>query len=286
MTIADNKILKTLELLVMLSHSRRQFSHGLTPEQKATLTVSKQLIIDAGLTVPEFTNSVREIAKKGYVWHVVIFDDELRSQIDGFINSDQYSVVLEELKKLDTEETSNKLKQSAVEQLSRMLPHSAELDQKEIDEDHINVSEAFTDGIEAFKKMRPDEIALVILMPFRDINTLLVKMNDGKSFDDIQDDGFWYDQNKYEFHIDSDVISTNYQGKPNLEHYILKEFYNGTNTASVTYEDLAEFDVAKGEEAYRDAMRNFIKKNDKLRAIFTPRKYNTEFHPEQYEHTP
>lgn len=266
----------------MLSRSKQQFSSTQTKEEQASLNISKQLITDAGLTVPEFTNSLHSISNKGYLWHVVIFDDNVRSQMQDFIQGDQYDEVLRELQKHDTEETSNKLKQETLEQMKKMLPEGSEIDKEAMNKDFIKISEAFKEGIQGFKNMNPEEIAIIILMPFRDINKLLERMNSRESFEDIKDDGFWYDKDKFEFHIDSTVINTSYQNKPNLEHYILSEFYNASKTSSVDYEELSTFDVAKGQEAYRDSMRRFVNKHPFLPKIFTVHKYKTEFHPEQY----
>jgi hypothetical protein len=277
---------KTLNLLVMLSRSRQQFSHGQSDEEKATLRISRQLIIDSQLSVPEFTNALHAIAEKGYLWHVVIFDENLRSQMNEFINSPQYSEVIDKLKELDTKDTSDKLKESAVTDLKKIIPHGTQVNQELVDQDFVKMSEAFTAGIEWLKQMRPDEIGLIILMPFRDISVLLSKMNNDEKFDEIKDDGFWYDHQNFIFYIDETPIPTSYQGKPNLEHFVIASFYNKPNLKNIDYEEMVGFDPSKTNEAYQHAMRRFIEKHPSLERIFTPHKYNTEFHPDRYNHTP
>lgn len=286
MNLGDTKITKTLELLVMLSRSKQHFSHGQSDEEKATLRISRQLISDSQLSVPEFTNALHAIAEKGYLWHVVIFDENLRLQMNEFINSPQYLEIVDKLKELDTKDTSDKLKELVVTDLKKIVPNGTQVNQELVDQDFVKISEAFTEGIESFKQMRPDEVGLVILMPFRNISVLLDKINNGEKFDEIKDDGFYYDQNKFEFHIDADVISTSYRGVPNLEHFVIASFYNNPKLKSVDYEEMVGFDHSKTNEAYQHAMRRFIEKHPSLQRIFTPHKYHTEFHPDRYSHTP
>ncbi|MCA9357516.1 hypothetical protein H6784_05760 [Candidatus Nomurabacteria bacterium] len=286
MSLQDQKIAKTLELLVMLSRSKQQFSHGQSDEEKATLRISRQLITDSQLSVPEFTNALHAIAEKGYLWHVVIFDENLRSQMNEFINSPQYSEVVDRLKELDTKDTSDKLKQSAVTDLKKIIPHGTQVNQELVDQDFIKISEAFSVGIGSFKQMRPDEIGLVILMPFRDISVLLDKINNDEKFDEIRNDGFWYDQQNFIFYIDESPIPTSYRGNPNLEHYIIASFYNNPKLKSIDYEEMVGFDPSKTNESYQHAMRRFIEKHPSLERIFTPHKYSTEFHSDRYNHTP
>lgn len=286
MSPRDQKILKTLELLVMLKRSKRQFSNVLTDEQMYTLMISKQFISDAGLTIPEFTNSVEAVSEKGYIFHIVIFDDNLRSQVDEFVNSSQYNEALEKLKELDTEENSNMLKLATQQQFSQFLPSGVEFDQDEIDRDSFKLTDVVEFGINKFKDFQPDDIGFILLMPFRDIETLLTKMNSGKKFDDIQDDGFWYDNSKFEFHIDGEVITTSSRGLPNLSHTVLSLIFNNPPIYKVEYEQMPNFDPSKGNEAYRDAMRKFIKKHPKLEIMFSVHLYDTEFNPDSYSEIP
>lgn len=282
----EQNVFKTLNLLMMLSRSRQQFSHGLTDEEKATLFISKQILADSGLTVPELANSLQRIAKKGYIWHMVLFDEHLRSQINEFIDSDQYHETLEKLsKELDNKEVSEKLHQAIIDDFSRMIPPSVHIDPSE-DEELPKFTELFNGGLEVFKKLRLDEIGFVLLMPFRDTETLYQKIGAGEKFDDIQDDGFWYDNKNLEFHIDGEVIKTSYQNKPNLVHIVLNAFFSKPDVSKVEYEEMVGFDITKGNNPYRDAMRKFVKKHPKLNTMFSVHEYHTEFHPDKYEHIP
>jgi hypothetical protein len=282
----DQKILKTLELLVMLSRSKQQFSQGKADEETATLRISRQLITDSQLSVPEFTNALHAIAEKGYIWHVVIYDEKVRSQINELTDGPLYSEVVEKLKGLDTKDNSDNLKQMVEAGLKKIIPHGTQIDQELMDADYLKISDVFAQGIKAIKILNPDEIGLVILMPFRDISILLNKMNSGEKFNDIRDNGFWYDQNNYVFYIDNKVIQTSYQGKPNLEHFVIASFFNNPKLSTIDYEEMVGYDPSKTNEAYQHAMRRFIEKHSSLEKIFTAHKYNTEFHPDNYSHTP
>lgn len=287
MNPTEQNVFKTLNLLMMLSRARQQFSHGFTDEEKATLFISRQILADSDLTVPELANSLQRIAKKGYIWHMVLFDEHLRSQINDFIGSDQYQDILGKLgKELDTKEVSKKLHKATIDDFSKMIPPSVNINPDDTEEELPKFTELFEDGLEVFKKLRPDEIGFVLLMPFRNIEMLYQKVGAGERFDDIQDDGFWYDNKNLEFHIDGQIIKTSYQNKPNLVHTVLNAFFSKPDISKVEYEEMIGFDVTKGNGAYRDAMRKFVKKHPKLKDMFSVHEYDTEFHPDGYTHIP
>lgn len=272
-TPINNDIYKTLNLLVMLSRSRKQLFPKLSDEEKAQLIISKQILRDSGLTVPEFNGALSLLGAKGYTWHLVFFDDHLRSQINQFINSSEYVGTIEKFKVLDTREFSDKIKASVSQDFEKILPPGIELDQEEIRSDNVVFTKAFDEGIQIYKKMRSDEIALVILWPFRNIEKLLKRMQSGESFDEIQDSDIWYDWKKYEFHIGKDVISTSYQGKPNVEHYVLEKLENSLDDGVIGYEDI---DGHK-PESLKSNLQKFIKKHERLKEIFKIRKDRLEF---------
>lgn len=286
MTPKDESILNTLNLLVMLSRSKNLLAVGIPEEEKYMLTVTKQNLIDSDLALPEFANTLHTIATKGYIWHMVIHDENLRTQINDFKNSDQYDKVLTALEELDTPEFLNKINEESAKSFNKLIPKSMNVDYSKINDDSLRASELFLDGLEMVNKMKPDEIGLIFLMPFRDIETLFKKVNNGEKFDDIRDDGFWYDQNKFEFHIDGEIIKTSNRGLPNLSHSVLSYIFSNPNITKVEYEDMADFDTSKGIESYRDAMRYFINKHPKLKHMFSVGLYSTEFSPNKYNEIP
>lgn len=286
MTPKDSKILKTVELLVMLYDATLRKLSKLSELEQATLNISKQIILDAGLSVPEFTNAVNEISMKGYLWHVVFFDEKLRSEMDSFMSSPEFNKFLDAVKEKDTDEMSEKLKAALATDMQNMLPAGMELDQESVDEDTIKFSDVVSEGIEHYKKMGKDEIAVIILMPFRDIHTLHDKLNSGKAFDDIKDNGFWYDKDNYNFHIDGEIISTGKPDHQNLEHFVLMTLFSKPNQREQEYESIIGYDHSKDTDSYRDAMRRFVAKHHSLEKLFTPQKYKVIFHPERNENAP
>ncbi len=278
------EILKTLELLKMLSASRQHFFANATPEERSTLTITKQLIVDAGLTIPEFTNAIQILSEQGYIWHVIIFDDRIREHVPIILNPQVSQAIIKRLE--SSPEYLSNLKLDVLKHFKTALPAGTKIDIEDFFDNEISVKEAAQIGIEVFKKWDTKDIATVILMPFKDIRRLLSRLKDGEDFDKATKEGFWYNQNTYEFYIDEKVIKTSYQGKPNKEHFVLVEFFNKSDSTTFDYDELPNFDKAIGTEPYRDAMRKFLKKHPKLKTLFTVHEYNTEFHPQRYEHIP
>jgi hypothetical protein len=279
MTPIENDLYKTLNLLVMLSRSRRQLFPKLSEEEKATLMISKQILHDSGLTIPEFTNCLHLLGEKGYTWHMVFFDDHLRSQIDGFVNGSEYDGLIDKLKALDTPEFSDKLKASVVQDFEKIMPAGSIIDQEMVKSDDITFSQAFDEGIQKYKKMRTEEVALVLLMPFRNIEKLLEKIQSGKSFDEIQDSSIWYDTTKYEFHIGDEIIPTSYQGKPNIEHTVLEKLNECFDDGAIWFDDFSDYKP----RALKDALSKFVNRNEGLKQVFTIHSDRLEFAKEAFE---
>ncbi len=263
----------------MLSRSRKQFFPKLSEEEKATLTISKQIFSDSGLTIPEFTNTLHLLSEKGYIWHIVFFDDRLRSQIDGFVNGSEYDGLIDKLKALDTPEFSDKLKASVVQDFEKIMPAGTIIDQEMVKSDDITFSQAFDEGIQKYKKMRTEEVALVLLMPFRNIEKLLEKIQSGKSFDEIQDSSIWYDTTKYEFHIGDEIIPTSYQGKPNIEHTVLEKLNECFDDGAIWFDDISDYKP----RALKDALAKFVNRNEGLKQVFTIHSDRLEFGKEAFE---
>ncbi len=282
--IAINEILKTLEMFKMLSVSQQQFFKSTNAVERATLTITKQLINDAGLTIPEFTNASHILSEQGYIWHLIIFDNRIRQHVAIALDPKISREIIERLE--SSPEYLSNLKLDVLKHFKIALPSGTKLDIEDFFDKEITIKEAALAGIEVLKKWDTKDIATVILMPFKDINRLMNRLKNGEDFDKATKEGFWYNQNTYEFYIDEKIISTSYQGKPNKEHYILVEFFIKPGLTTFDYEELANFDKAIGTQPYRDAMRKFLKKHPNLKRIFTVREYNTEFHPHRYEHIP
>ena len=278
MTPANELIYKTLSLLTMLSRSRQQFLPKLSEEEKSTITISKQVLNDAGLTVPQLSNSLQKLNDKGYLQAVTIFDDSLRTEINNTLNSDDYNVALQELKKLETVEFSEKLKLSLREDLKKLVPQGMDMREEKFDMEDITLSNIIERGTQELQKLRPDDMAIVVLMPFRNIEVLHTKIGDGEKFEDIQDSGIWYDPTKFEFHLDGEIIPTHYQGKPNIEHDALLRLVDDFEDGVIYYDDIEN----RTDRSLKDSLLKFVDKNEKLKDIFIVHYDHLEFSKEAF----
>ena len=140
---------------------------------------------------------------------------------------------------------------------------------------------------EAYKGYTPDVVATLILSPFRSIERLLEKMNDGVPFDEVKDAGVWYDPVVYELHFDDTTVSASYQGKPNKEHFALRALFTQFDEPRIDYADIPEFDQDNKEtekRSYRDALNRFIKKHPRLAEIFAVQTDHLAIKQEYLEH--
>ena len=81
MTPHTEGLYKTLHLLVMLWRTNRQQIPKLALEDQAVLRIRRQVLQDAGLTVPEFANYLNWLAGRHYVEGIVVFDDQYRKKV-------------------------------------------------------------------------------------------------------------------------------------------------------------------------------------------------------------
>lgn len=287
MNLGEENILKTLHLLTTLFNSKQQFSQGLSPQQKATVTVTRQLINDAGITVHQFCSVLRKLSAKGYTWHFVVYDEEKRKKLNEFLASDDRKKYLLTLKEKHTKETSDKLKSSLKQTINSNLREGEELTDEEIQDDEIRLSEAAETGFELFEQLEPHEIGIVILLPFRSVDRLIEKMEDGIKFDQVQDADIWYDAQKYRLHVGSFVFTTAHRGTPIKAHFILDALFNNSSEFVVDYSDVDTSDPVdsrKSDKAFADSLRTFIKHNGKLKDIFNVYSDRLEINSQYQDH--
>lgn len=267
---SDQNILKTLDLLTTLSHSRKSFSTGLTDEERATFIISKQLIADAGLTLFQFISAIRELSLRGYTFHHLYFDERVRKQLDAELKKPELKKELKKLESLDTQEISDKIKKGTIESLNKLAPAGQKIDVDEVDDEFIKFSDLTKQSIEAYKKLKPNELGYVWLLPFRSIERLYTKMDSGMSYDHIQDTDIWYDSTKRKLYVGSDTYSTNYRGTTSRVHFILDALFKNLDSGlTIGYEIAHEFDeVHNGYKKHYDSMRHFVKNKTKLEDIF------------------
>jgi hypothetical protein len=273
MTPKEQNMLKSLNLLTTLSHSRQQFSNGLSDEEKYTITISRQLLTDSGLTIFELINSVRKLSEKGYTQHYIIYDEHLRSQINEALKKTELEDELKKLEVLDTEEMSDKIKAESIASLNKLAPTGKGLDSDDLKDDFIKISEASRESIKLYKKLRPDEVALIFMLPFRSLNRLLKKMEDGIKFDQVQDTNIWYEPSQLRLHVGESIFTTANRRNPTKVHFIMDRLFNNDEDKLIAdYSSVEGFDdmdgIEKESKKYYLSMHNFLKKNGKLREIF------------------
>lgn len=279
MTPKNRNILDVLNLLTLLFRVRKQAFPKLSDEEKHTLTVTKEHLQGANLSIPVFINTLNILANKGYLTAVSIFEKEYHQKMrDAFVD-DNYNLVLEELSKHGLDKLSNEQKIALGQSLEKIAPPQYKLDTDALLKTDISYKDFLDDAKIAFENHTDEDVSKIILFPFRDIDFLLEKMNDGMTFDEVQDSSIWYDSMKYEFHVGDDVIPTSYQGKPNVEHYVLEKLHDCLDDGVIGYEDV---DGHK-QESLKSNLQKFVKKHKRLRKIFKIRKDRLEFDREAFK---
>ncbi len=269
----DSKISKTVDLLLMLYHSNLILPDHHSSEEKARLKITKQIIFDAGLTIPQFISALRQLHTKGYTQHYIIFDDKVREQLNKQVKSADLQKSLKKLEESDTPEISEKIKEAAVNDYNKVTKHGQNLTKDDLRDEFFKMSDVFRDGIELFKNLQPHEIGYVYILPFRELGRLQYKMDDGQSFDTIQDTDIWYDNQNYRLYVGKNIFPTTHKGSPTRVHYILNSLFSEPyiNEFVIDFSQVQHFDknldVAKENKKHFQSMHNFLKNNGKLRDI-------------------
>lgn len=285
MLAGDQKILNTLELLVTLSNSRRRFSHDLSDEEKETLTVSKQLITDSGLTIFQFVRALKKLGDKGYIQYFVIYDEHIRSQIDEQLKKEGLEAELKKLEVHDTKELSDRMKTETIDSINKIAPAGKKLNPEDSKDEFIKISDASRGGIELYKKLRPDEIAMIFILPFRSLERLYEKMDADIRFEQVQDTNIWYEPAKYRLHVGNHIFNTGNRGSATRVHHILNKLFSEQNISDfvVDYTDVEYFDdidgIEKENKRHYLSMYTFLKTNGKLRDIFINHSDRLEVNP-------
>lgn len=287
MTPKEQNILDTLHLLVLLFRARKQQIPKLSEEEQHTLRVLKEHLAGANLTIPVFANTLELLDRKGYLMAVSIFGQKGHDDIAQILDDKKYAEALALIEDPDAEVFKPEGKQKIAELIASKLPVNYSIDTKALAEEKISIREILDDTRNVLKGHTPEEVSVVILMPFRSIERLLDKMQDGMKFDEIQDAGVWYDARRYQFHFGDEVVDTARGANPNIEHFILMELFTPPKPV-VDYMNVPEFSKdtpAKRNKRCSDALRSFVKKHSRLSEIFKVHSDRLEIKKEYLEHT-
>jgi hypothetical protein len=273
MTPESNNVYQTVSLLVTLFKKRCQHIPTLTVEKQHTLIVSRAHLADSALTVPVFLNTLDKLDQIGYLVAASLTEKREYQALAEVLNDEGYQTTLEQFKSSEFDSLTIPQKQSVIRALKKITPANYTIDERVWLADDIRYSTLLEMARPALANYTEDDIALVVLLPFRSIERLLEKLDTGMDFDQIKDVGTWYDPINYEFHIDGRAVPTSYQGKPNVEHSILERVHENLNDGVVWYDDISEHSA----RALKDALTRFVAKHDRLKNIFSVHHDRLEF---------
>lgn len=262
----------TLNLLALLLRARIQNNSTLTDEQQHTLTINKEHLDKAQISIPIFLNTLQVLGDKGYLIAVSTFEDGFRKQIGEALTKENFDKLLTEVERTDTGALVQKIQEVARGYIDKIAPHNFTPDWSAVPLEEMTFASMLSDGREAMVNSSPDTVSTVIILPFRSIERLLEKINSGMSFNEVQDTGIWYDASKYEFHFHEQVLSTANRGTATTAHFILDALFSKTDETVIEYTDVAEFDKeldrTKENKRHADAMRHFVSKHSVVSDVF------------------
>jgi hypothetical protein len=278
MTPRDENVLKVLNILTTLFHSRKQKIPKLSKEEQHILIVTEEHIAKENITIFTFLNTLRVLNEMGYLMATGIFENEYHEKIRDAFKDENYNFAQAELSKINNGKLTTEQKEVLANEIKRMLPPGEIFDQEAFDREDITYKELFDPAKLLLENHKDDEVAIVTLMPFRDIDRLFEKMNAGQGLDEIQDTSNWYDGHNCVFHLGTKTVSAMYHGKANVEHDILKRIKECLHDGVVWYEDVSEHKPT----SLRRRLIDFVNKDEELKNIFTVYSDRLEFDKEAF----
>jgi hypothetical protein len=86
----EENIFEVLNTLSLLRNSRKNHSPKLPEEEQNILIVTKEHIAMTGLTVSTFINTLNQIAKKGYLYAICIYEKKYHEQFKKLSEPEVY----------------------------------------------------------------------------------------------------------------------------------------------------------------------------------------------------
>lgn len=288
MTPRDQNILAALNILVLVFRAQKNNQPKLTEEEEPILRITKEHLAQAGITAPVFINTLQTLTDKGYIIAAnSVFEEKYHEELAKVLDDTGYQKIQDELRKIDTSKLEEGIKIAAADIIEKTAPAHAHVDRAEIMKEDVSMAGVLEKFRTSYKGYSSEVVSMIILSPFRSIERLLEQMNVGVPFDEIKDDGVWYEMAAYEFHFDDTKVATAYQGKPNKEHFALKALFSQFEESRIDYADIPEFeqdDKDAEKKAYKDALNRFIKKHHRLSEIFSVHADHLEIHESYLEH--
>ena len=288
MILRDEIIRKTASLLSLHFQQKRMFTLPKT-EERYTLHIKKEHISDAGLTIPDFLLSADILAEKGYLVCSRLVDENNRNIMKQFIDDpSQFPEINAVMEKLNQPDTLQKLHDDVMVAFKNVKPKNMEMDLRDDEKPDYTMEDVLNDGIKGIGTDLIDLVAVVILMPFRDIERVYNKMQSGLTFDQVKDPGLWYEADKYTLHFEDKEIILEHQNKPNISHYALMALFD-KKEHFLDYVDIPQFDPQKDRDdekrTFKDSLHGLLKKHPELVPVFTVGTHTFSIYTDYIEHT-
>ena len=288
MSPQDQNILYVLNVLTLLFRTRKTSLLPLKDEQRHTLFITKEHLEDSKISLPTFINTLETLASKGYLSYTPMHEQKFHDELQSFVDSPLYSKTIEKIKLSQTEEANTKLKDDIAKIYENTIPKNYTYDRDGLMAEPLDIADIFLYGLDAIKDKPEQTIAVVVLMPFRNIDRLLKKMNDGVSFNDVTDPGLWYDTQNHLLHFEEDIIATTYN-KLSYVHFALQALFSDEEIREQHYAEIPEFDdsreAQKELKSYKDALDGFLDKYPQLKTVFSVHSKYFGVNQDYIEHT-
>lgn len=288
MSPKDQNILETLNILTLSYRSQKTCLLPLSEEQRHTLFITKENVEGTKISIPTFINTLETLATSGYLSYTPMHEQKFHDEFKSFIDSPLYSDAINQIKSSQTEEATLELKSGIATIFENTIPKDYSYDKDGLMAEPLGIADLFVQGLNVMKGKPEQTIAVVILMPFRSIDRLLSKMNDGIKFDHVKDPGLWYDSQNFILHFEEDSIHTKYN-KLSYVHFAMQSLFNNEEITELYYAEIPEFDTSKETQkelkAYYDSLKGFIDANPKLETVFSIHTKYFEINNDYLEHT-
>lgn len=266
----EQNILSVLNLLTMLYGSRKTQYPKLSEDEQSILVVTKEHVALTGLTVPTFINTLNSIGRKGYLFGISIYEKKYHKLFKDLQKPNVYGEIMKQLEGSKKNVISRDDKRKFFEPLVKALvPQKHVRDTEEIIEENITISELFADSLKIFEGHTEENVSYVLLSPYRDLNRLLTKLNDGETLKSIQDQEIWFNPLNNTLYYFSGSI---YLGNIKRAKEALLALFSQNYPEMIYFDDIPESSGdsfnKKEQKAYYDSLLRVLGKDLKLKDIF------------------
>ena len=238
MTPREQNLFRTITLLTMLFRSNKRKVPTLSEQEQHTIIVTKEHLQNEQLPLSAFVNSLDLLDQKGYLMAHSILDQKEHMQLQETLSDENYRAAVKELEAEGQPQLSPELKESIFTVYKNAAPELGKEEKQEFIDQKITYQELIDLGRDTLINSTGDEVSYVVLLPFRNLETLYEKMADGQKFDDIQNASIWYDPNQKVLHANGKKIQTHYQAKANIEHDVFLLIPDSLDEGTVWFDDI------------------------------------------------